>query len=95
MKFKIILIILLLLLLASCSTTKVRDVDFVELPSKVVIETVYKKCTIDSNLFEIIKKEIKEDITYLELNIKLIEIIKEYEYKLNVISKIDCIKKIG
>lgn len=86
------IIMMTMLLVSACSST-IRDVEVVELPPKVVVETVYEKCSIDLKLFEIIKSDIKDNITYNELNILLIEKIKEYESRLKVIKNNSCIKK--
>ena len=80
------------LMLTSCVTTK-KEIEYIELPAKIVVETRYEKCYIDRELFKKIKIDIDKEISRIDLDIKMIEIIKEYESRLNIISKSVCLAK--
>tara|TARA_R110002096_G_scaffold109275_1_gene239097 strand:+ start:246 stop:506 length:261 start_codon:yes stop_codon:yes gene_type:complete len=83
-------ILVLLLLLGGCSSTIEQKI--VKVP-EIVIETKYEKCLIDAELFRMIEVELKDNLTYLELNKELIKTIKKYEARLHIINSSECVVK--
>lgn len=88
---KNIIILILLFTALGCSSMKEQKIVKVK---DVVIEVKYKKCIVNKEILNKIKTNINNNITYYELNNIFINIIKEYEVKLDTLKNDECIKVI-